>query len=66
VSVVEVEGPAERSQLAESILRVLPEWFGIEEATRAYIRDAAGLPTFAAGEGAGFLSLTHRARPRST
>jgi GNAT superfamily N-acetyltransferase len=55
-AVVEVRDPAERSRLCESVLRELPEWFGIEEATAAYIRDVAGLPTFAAGD-AGFLSL---------
>jgi GNAT superfamily N-acetyltransferase len=54
--VVEVQDPAERSRLCESILRALPDWFGIEEATAAYIRDVADLPTFAAGD-AGFLSL---------
>jgi GNAT superfamily N-acetyltransferase len=52
----EVHDPRERSRLCESVLRELPEWFGIEEATAAYIRDVAGMPTFAAGE-AGFLSL---------
>jgi hypothetical protein len=36
---VEVTEPTERSQLCESILRELPEWFGIEDATAAYIRD---------------------------
>jgi coenzyme F420-0:L-glutamate ligase / coenzyme F420-1:gamma-L-glutamate ligase len=57
VSVVEVEAPAERSRLAESVLRALPEWFGIEEATRSYIDDVASLQTFATDDGAGFLSL---------
>jgi GNAT superfamily N-acetyltransferase len=54
--VVEVEGPHERSRLCERVLRDLPEWFGIEEATAAYIRDVAELPTFAIAEDA-FLSL---------
>jgi GNAT superfamily N-acetyltransferase len=54
--VVELEDPAARSQLCESILRELPEWFGIEDATAAYIRDVAGLPTFAVDDD-GFLSL---------
>jgi GNAT superfamily N-acetyltransferase len=54
--VAEVHDPAERSRLCESILRELPDWFGIEEATAAYIRDVADLPTFAAAD-AGFLSL---------
>lgn len=60
--VVEVESPAERSHLAERILRDLPEWFGIEEATAAYIADVATLPTFAVDD-LGFLSLKlHTAR----
>jgi ribosomal protein S18 acetylase RimI-like enzyme len=38
------------------VLAALPDWFGIEEAVDAYVRDVAGLPTFAAGR-AGFLAL---------
>jgi hypothetical protein len=30
------------------VLAALPDWFGIEEAVEAYVRDVAGLPTFAA------------------
>ena len=37
--VVEVELPDERSRLCEQVPRDLPEWFGIEEATAAYIAD---------------------------
>lgn len=44
--VVEVVDPTARSSLCERVLRDLPEWFGIEEATAAYIRDVTGLPTF--------------------
>ncbi len=54
--VVEVEDPAERSRICERVLRDLPDWFGIEEATAAYIRDVAALPTFAARDDA-FVSL---------
>jgi coenzyme F420-0:L-glutamate ligase / coenzyme F420-1:gamma-L-glutamate ligase len=57
VSIVEVDSPSERSRVAESVLRALPEWFGIEEATRMYIDDVAHLQTFATDDGAGFLSL---------
>lgn len=39
------------------VLRDLPGWFGIEEATRAYIERAATLPTFAVEPDRGFLSL---------
>ena len=56
LTVVEVEVPAQRSHLCEHVLRDLPEWFGIEEATAAYIRDVAELPTFGVG-GDAFLSL---------
>ena len=56
VNVVEVEDPRERSRLCERVLRDLSEWFGIEEATTAYVRDVAKLPTLAIAEDA-FLSL---------
>lgn len=56
VRVLVVESPAERSALCRSILEQLPDWFGIEEAVRKYIREVAELPTFAAGRDA-FLSL---------
>jgi coenzyme F420-0:L-glutamate ligase/coenzyme F420-1:gamma-L-glutamate ligase len=55
--VVEIGDPAERSRIAEAVLRDLPEWFGIEEATKAYIETAARLPTFAVEPDAGFLCL---------
>ena len=55
--VVEISDPAERSRIAEAVLRDLPEWFGIEESTRQYIEDAATLPTFAAEPDLGFLCL---------
>jgi len=38
------------------VLEALPEWFGIENAVRGYVRDVADLPTFAVGDDA-FLSL---------
>ena len=55
--VVEIEDAAERSRIAEAVLRDLPEWFGIEESTAAYITDAATLPTFAVEPDAGFVCL---------
>jgi coenzyme F420-0:L-glutamate ligase/coenzyme F420-1:gamma-L-glutamate ligase len=55
--VVEIDDPAERSRIAEAVLRNLPEWFGIEEATQGYIDAAAALPTFVAEPDAGFLCL---------
>ena len=55
--VVEISEPAERSRIAEAVLRDLPEWFGIEESTRQYIEDAATLPTLVVEPDAGFLCL---------
>ena len=46
----------------DSVLRSLPEWFGVEESNRAYIRDLGRLPSYVAivdGCVAGFLSLKH-------
>lgn len=42
------------------ILRSIPEWFGVKEATRAYIAEAAQLPTWIATLGprdAGFITV---------
>jgi len=56
MTVVEIEEPSARSQLCETVLRDLPEWFGIESATAAYIRDVAELATLGIGDDA-ILSL---------
>ena len=55
--VVEIHDAAERSRIAEVVLRGLPDWFGIEESTKTYIDDAATLPTFAVEPDAGFLCV---------
>jgi coenzyme F420-0:L-glutamate ligase / coenzyme F420-1:gamma-L-glutamate ligase len=55
--VAQITDPAERSRIAEAVLRDLPEWFGIEEATAAYIEAAAALPTFAVEPDRGFLCV---------
>jgi coenzyme F420-0:L-glutamate ligase / coenzyme F420-1:gamma-L-glutamate ligase len=55
--VIEVTDPAERSRIAEAVLRDLPEWFGIEDSTRKYIEDAAALPTLAVEPDLGFACL---------
>ena len=53
------------SAAAEPILRALPQWFGIEDATLSYIRDAGENPTLLATDPAranlpvGFLTLMH-------
>ena len=51
-----IEDPGARSDLCRSVLEELPEWFGIAESVRQYVREVAELPTFAVGRDA-FLSL---------
>lgn len=47
--IVSVSGPLlEQGVLCAPILRALPEWFGIEEATQHYIQEVNVLPTFLA------------------
>jgi len=56
-------GPGERGA-CESILRSLPEWFGIEESIVAYVRQLATMPAFGAWDSdalVGFLGLLPRA-----
>lgn len=58
---ITVQGPLlGQAPLCEPVLRALPQRFGIEEATRQYVRDIDVLPTFLALDGhavAGFLTL---------
>ncbi len=60
---IKITGPFPgKSQICEPILRALPQWFGIEDATRQYVRDTEQLPTFLAyvdEEAIGFLTLKH-------
>lgn len=57
-----VEGPfLGQASVCEPILHALPEWFGIEQATRQYIEDIQDRPTLLASVGrevVGFLTLT--------
>ena len=62
MSVVEIGDPAERSRICSVVLRDLPDWFGIEAATAAYIRDVAELPSFALDDDAFIALKTHNAR----
>lgn len=51
--------------LCEPILRLLPEWFGIEAAISNYVREIEQLPTFLAvseEQVVGFLSVKHHSK----
>lgn len=59
---IERLSPADAPGIVEPILRSVPEWFGIESATRGYIEASARLPTWAArlrdsAEVIGFITL---------
>ena len=48
-SPLRVRGPLPGQGTAcEAVLRALPDWFGIEESVRQYVRAVDGLPTFVA------------------
>jgi ribosomal protein S18 acetylase RimI-like enzyme len=67
IRVVGVDAPAERSHVCESILRSLPQWFGIESANLHYVEAVKELETLAAeqdGGAVGFLSIK-RHSPRA-
>ncbi len=56
----EITSPPEKGSIAQTILRGLPDWFGIEESTVSYINEAADLfllCAFEDGEPAGFLTV---------
>lgn len=55
-----IEEADEKRRIAAAVLRALPDWFGIEEATANYIEKSAALPFYALLSGdrpLGFLSL---------
>ena len=58
---IEVQGPLlGMASACEPILRDLPQWFGIPEATEQYLKDIEGLPTLTASfdrDAVGFLTL---------
>lgn len=59
MNIIKVDDPKLKSQVYESILRSLPNWFGIESAIVNYINDVKILPTWVAFDGdepIGFIS----------
>ena len=53
---MQLDDAAAKSRLCDEVLRALPDWFGLEQSVRDYVRDVAGLPFFAVGRD-GFLAL---------
>lgn len=55
-----VDNPSERGRICETILRSLPDWFGIESAILDYIKDVQTMDTWIASDGQevlGFISI---------
>lgn len=63
-----VENGETRRNVAEGILRALPEWFGIEQSLKNYVQTSADLPFWAAYDGEkaiGFLALRQTGKTAS-
>lgn len=45
--VVQIFDSEKKKQIAEEILRQLPDWFGIPESTKCYVAGSAGMPFWA-------------------
>jgi GNAT superfamily N-acetyltransferase len=59
---ISLAAPSLAPSAVEPILRSVPDWFGIEEATRAYVADSATKPTYIATRDSrpvGFVTVTH-------
>ncbi|MBU9720790.1 MULTISPECIES: GNAT family N-acetyltransferase [Bacillaceae] len=60
ISFTEITDKKEKQRTCDYILRLLPEWFGIEEAIKNYVSEVATLPMIRAevnGEVVGFISI---------
>lgn len=59
MNIVKIENKTEKSRICETVLRSLPQWFGIESAILDYIKDVQRMETWAAieSDAVGFLSL---------
>lgn len=61
MEIKKVKDPQQRALIVSQILEDLPEWFGIEEATRAYVESAKKNDAWAAfvnNEAIGFITLS--------
>lgn len=59
-TILQIDDPSQKSQIAKAILYQLPDWFGIPESTNEYIDGCADKPLWAAmveGSPVGFIAL---------
>ncbi|MCC6427384.1 MAG: GNAT family N-acetyltransferase [Phycisphaerales bacterium] len=60
---IDLADPGSAPARCEPILRSVPDWFGIEEATRKYIADSGRYPTWCAHKGGKDLGFVTIAQP---
>lgn len=60
IKLLEIPAPEARSKICDTILRALPDWFGIESSIVEYVAESAHMPFFSAYDGTdavGFAAL---------
>lgn len=65
MQIKQINSDTDKGIIARTILELLPDWFGIPEATEEYIADSKGKPFFCAYDGekpVGFLYLKETGR----
>lgn len=63
--IIQVENSEEKEKIVSEVLSDLPEWFGLPESTRDYIRDSRDLPLWAARNDEriiGFITLSESSK----
>lgn len=44
--IIKIDTPNDKTEAVSDVLRALPVWFGIEESTQEYIKNARELPVW--------------------
>ena len=60
IEIVSVQAPAQKSEICDTVLRALPDWFGIESSIQEYVHDVQPMLFWAAMHGdkpVGFVAL---------
>ena len=57
VKYIKIEDPIEKSELVKEILSDLPEWFGLPESTKSYIKEASSLDLWLAKDHSGNMAF---------
>lgn len=55
--IIRIEESSKKAKIVEQVLGNLPEWFGIEESTKEYIKNSKELVVFTDDKNRGFITL---------